>query len=409
MPSDAALKSSPNATRNRFNESTCHKQRGAFTVTLPALEAADHVTMVRIVDAADRGAGVERAQLRVVDLARFPWPAMSTADGVVIGTTQIFGTAPRTQAFNVVLLAEGFTSPQQNDFNVACSAFVTALTATDRSAKSLMALNVFRVNVASNESGADDPVVRWRHRRLRNTYFDARFGANGLRRLLVCDDIDRAAGRAGAVAGILDRSDRRQLSDLRRQRRSGRPSTRWRQAPTKLRCMRWGTARSGSQTSMPYYAGGIEPITIITRRSSRRNRTSRSNSDRQTLKWNWAVGVATALPTMSNPDCASVDTRPSTGPAGTVGLFEGAHYFHCDAYRPEYDCRMQTLGVPFCSVCRQAIATRIAAPCSGNRTPSARSIRLRRSPPSQARLRSRDGRSTTAASPTFASIARRRR
>ena len=48
------------------------QERGAFTVTLPALEAADHVTMVRIVDAADRGAGVERAQLRVVDLARFP-------------------------------------------------------------------------------------------------------------------------------------------------------------------------------------------------------------------------------------------------------------------------------------------------------------------------------------------------
>ena len=83
---------------------------------------------------------------------------MSTADGVIIGTTQIFGTAPRNQAFNVVLLAEGFTNPQQSDFNLACSAFVTALTGTDPFGQVAHALNVFRVNVASNQSGADDPV-----------------------------------------------------------------------------------------------------------------------------------------------------------------------------------------------------------------------------------------------------------
>jgi hypothetical protein len=45
--------------------------RGAFTVTLPAIDAADHVTMVRIIDAVERTAGVERAQPRVVDVASF--------------------------------------------------------------------------------------------------------------------------------------------------------------------------------------------------------------------------------------------------------------------------------------------------------------------------------------------------
>ena len=44
---------------------------------------------------------------------------------------------------------------------------------------------------------------------------------------------------------------------------------------------------------------------------------------------------------MSNPDCATVDSRPSPVPAGTVGLFEGAHYYHCGAYRPEYSCKMR--------------------------------------------------------------------
>jgi hypothetical protein len=48
----------------------------------------------------------------------------------VLGHAQIFGGAPRNRAFNVVMLAEGFTAAQQNDFNNACAAFVTAFTAT---------------------------------------------------------------------------------------------------------------------------------------------------------------------------------------------------------------------------------------------------------------------------------------
>ena len=34
---------------------------------------------------------------------------------------------------------------------------------------------------------------------------------------------------------------------------------------------------------------------------------------------------------MSNPNCDAVDSRPSPVAAGTVGLFEGAHYYHCGA------------------------------------------------------------------------------
>jgi hypothetical protein len=55
---------------------------------------------------------------------------LSTSDGTVIGTTQIFSNAPRNRAFNLVLLAEGFTNAQQNDFNNACTAFVTAFRTT---------------------------------------------------------------------------------------------------------------------------------------------------------------------------------------------------------------------------------------------------------------------------------------
>jgi hypothetical protein len=48
------------------------RQQGAFTVTLPAVEQADHVTVVRVVEEAERGPGLERVQPRAVDLASFP-------------------------------------------------------------------------------------------------------------------------------------------------------------------------------------------------------------------------------------------------------------------------------------------------------------------------------------------------
>ena len=84
---------------------------------------------------------------------------MTTADGTVQGATQIFGTAPRNRAFSIVLLADGFTAAQQTAFNNACNDFVTALRATPPYDALSPAINVWRVNVTSTDTGADDPVA----------------------------------------------------------------------------------------------------------------------------------------------------------------------------------------------------------------------------------------------------------
>lgn|SRR5665647_2415039 len=69
---------------------------------------------------------------------------MTTADGSVIGTTQIFGSAPANHAFNVVLLAEGFTTAQQPAFDIACATFLTAFRAIPPYDELSPAINVFR-------------------------------------------------------------------------------------------------------------------------------------------------------------------------------------------------------------------------------------------------------------------------
>jgi hypothetical protein len=284
---------------------------------------------------------------------------MTAEDGSVLGATQIFGSAPRSRAFNVVMLADGFTSDQQNDFDSACTNFVNIFLATPPFDELAPVINVFRVNVTSTDSGADDPAFTGGTGATARTYFDSTFGTNGIRRLLTCNvstALQVAAeqipefstvllvvnspvyGGSGGVVGTYSLAF----------------------GATEIAIHEMGHSAFHLADEYPYYAGGsesghdhhpaFEPFQL--------NVTI--NTDRATLKWNWAVAAATTVPTMSNSNCSTPDSSPSTVPVGTTGLFEGADYYHCGAYRPEYDCKMRNLGVPFCRVCRQVICDRIA-------------------------------------------------
>jgi len=283
---------------------------------------------------------------------------MSTADGAVIGATQIFGSAPRNRAFNVVLLAEGFTAAQQDDFDTACAGFVTALRATPPYDELSPAINVFRVNVGSTDAGADDPASAGGTGATARTYFDASFGGNGIRRLLVCNDttaLQVAAAQVPEFTVVVVVVNSTIYGG------SGGSVGTYSLAggATEIALHEMGHTAYGLADEYPYYAGGSETGHDHYTGGEPPQANVTANSDRNTLKWRWAVASTTAIPTMSNPDCTQVDSRPSPVPTGTVGLFEGAYYYHCGAFRPEFDCKMRNLGVPFCHICRAVIWNRI--------------------------------------------------
>jgi IgA Peptidase M64 len=284
---------------------------------------------------------------------------MSTADGSVIGSSQIFGTAPRNRAFNVVLLAEGFTAAQQNDFNNACTAFVNAFRGTPPFDELSAAVNIFRVNVSSTDSGADDPVAAGGTGATARTYFDATFGANNIRRLLVCNTttaLQVAAAQVPEFTVVIVVVN----STIYGGSGGGVGTYSLAGGATEIAIHEMGHTAFGLADEYPYYAGGNETGHDHHPAGEPSEPNVTTNFDRNTLKWRWAVASTTAIPTMSNPNCSQVDSRPSPVPTGTVGLFEGAHYYHCGGYRPEYDCKMRNLGVPFCRVCRQVIWNRIS-------------------------------------------------
>jgi hypothetical protein len=283
---------------------------------------------------------------------------MTTADGAVLGTTQISGSAPTNRAINIVLLAEGFTATQQTDFESACTAFVTSVQATRPFDTLRPAINIFRVNVRSTDSGAGDPVATGGTGATPRTYFDATFGANGIRRLLVCNAttaLQVAAAQVPQFTVVLVVVNSTVYGG------SGGSIATYSLASgaTEIALHETGHTAFGFADEYGYYAGGAETGRDHHPPGEPTQPNVTTNSNRDTLKWRWAVAPATAIPTMANPNCAQIDSGPSLVPAGTVGLFEGAHYYHCGAYRPEYDCKMRALGFPFCRICGQVIANRI--------------------------------------------------
>ena len=283
---------------------------------------------------------------------------MSTADGSVLGNTQIYGGAPRNRAFNVVLLADGFTAAQQTAFNTACSSFVTAFIGTPPFDELGPAINIFRVNVTSTDAGADDPVAGGGTGATARTYFDSTFGGNNIRRLLVCNNttaLTVAAAQVPEFTVVIVVVN----STIYGGSGGGVGTYSLAVGATEIGIHEMGHTAFGLADEYPYYAGGAETGHDHHPAGEPSEPNVTTNTDRNTLKWRWAVAATTAVPTMSNPACNTVDSRPSPVPTGTVGLFEGAHYYHCGGFRPEYDCKMRALSVPFCRVCRQVIWNRI--------------------------------------------------
>lgn len=279
---------------------------------------------------------------------------MTTADGHVIGLTQIGGTAELRRAFNILMLAEGFTDAEQTVFDQACGEVRDAFLGTPPYDQVADGLNFFRLNVMSLDSGADDPSAGIRVR----TYFDATFGVNGVQRLLGCNQstaLRTAAGRLPQYTTALVVVNSSQYGG------SGgdAPTFSLHQSAKEIALHEMGHSRFALADEYSYYLDENESGHDHHPRHEPNAPNVTIAANRGRLKWSGLVAADTPIPTKTNPDCRFVDNSATDLPPGIVGLFEGAGYYHCGAYRPEFDCKMRHLGVPFCRVCADAILQRL--------------------------------------------------
>jgi hypothetical protein len=287
---------------------------------------------------------------------------MSSSDGYIVGSHKIVDHGPNSQRFNVVILGDGYRSSELAQFAADTDNFINLLKATDPYPDLWCGFNVFRIDVASTDSGADDPSScsdgSSGSGASPKTYFDSTFCSDGnVRRLLSCND-DTAQDVASTYVPeshltivIVNSSEYGGSSDGRVAKLSTNSSSA-EIALHEMGHLAFSFADeydcyscTATETGHNNYSGGEPAQPNVT-----------TNTDRNTIKWKAQLTSATdTLPTTSNADCTKSDTQSNPKAANYVGAYEGADYYHCGCYRPSFNCRMKALNNPFCGVCQAVI------------------------------------------------------
>jgi hypothetical protein len=285
---------------------------------------------------------------------------MTTADGTILGTTKIVDNGPSIWKWDLVIMGDGYQANQMTQYANDVRQFVDTLSHTPPFDRLWSVINIHRVDVTSTDSGADDPTACGGSGATARTYFDATFCADNKNQRVLGVNITTALDTADAQVPPWNAAMVVVNSPIFGG--SGRDVAIFSQVvgAEEIALHELGHTGFGLADEYEYFRGcdsgetdrnnhpPVEPaeanVTI--------------NTDRNTLKWRHLVAAATPIPTTSNADCTKCDPQGSPVPADTVGLFEGAHYFHCGAFRPEFNCRMRVSpfpSYPFCAVCQERI------------------------------------------------------
>ena len=100
------------------------------------------------------------------------------------------GRRPRRSrvALNLVILGDGYQAGQIAQFAANVSSFIAKLQSEPPFGDVWTGINVYRIDVASTDSGAHDPATCGGTGATARTYFDASFCNNGIQRLLLVNN-----------------------------------------------------------------------------------------------------------------------------------------------------------------------------------------------------------------------------
>ena len=287
---------------------------------------------------------------------------MTTSDGYIVGTTQIVNSGPAAERWNIAIMGDGYQDAQLAQYANDVQMIVDVIFATPPFDALQKAINVFRIDVASTDSGAADPAACGGSGASPRTYFDARFCGDGqIQRLLVANDHTAIVTATGQVPQfhlpiVLVNSPIYGGSGGQVAVLSLAPTA------TEIALHEMGHTAFGLADEYACWAGcGVDPPGTHDHHPpgepGEPNVTLDSN--RATIKWRQLVLAETPMPTTKNADCTQCDPQPDPLDPSVVGAFEGAHYYHCGAFRPAFECRMRALSNPYCGVCQDAITRTI--------------------------------------------------
>lgn len=275
---------------------------------------------------------------------------MGATDGRVVGTTKIVNAGPSSARWDLVVMGDGYTAAEMPQFAIDAASLATRVLGTAPFSSVTAAINVFRIDVESTESGADDPTLcAGGSGAVRDTFFDGSFCGDGSRRRILHVDGSRAVLTANSETPhwnaivVLVNSLEYGGGGLGQVAMCTRHPQSLDIALHELGHV-FGLSdeyEDGSGTYNP-----PEPASV--------NVTKKKTSP---LKWNNFVLSGTPIPTRVNAICR----RGPTGPvaAGVIGALEGAKGYECRIFRPSADCKMRDLADDFCAVCQDHIRRKL--------------------------------------------------
>jgi hypothetical protein len=270
-----------------------------------------------------------------------------TGDGTVLSATKIQDNGPDTLRFNIVIMGDGYRSYEIATFETQAQQVVNAFNANVSFGHCGGAVNFYRVNIASNESGADkpcdDPPIT------RATYLDSSY-CNGVRRCIWSSNISLVEARADSATVnwhfivVL-------VNDTEHGGCAGGnitfSSTGSNFTSTVLHELGHAIGGLGDEyayDSSDTYTGSEPSVTNLT-----------IQTNREDVKWYDLILPTTPIPTWNRPDCTDASLEPPALWEGIIGTYEGGSYHRCGIYHPARTCLMRVLGVDFCGVCRRRI------------------------------------------------------
>jgi len=261
-----------------------------------------------------------------------------TIYGQTFPVKTIIENGSRENRINMIFLGDGYRISEMNKYLADVNATVDSIFSQTPYKEYKNLFNVYAIEVPSNESGTSHPGTAPDCYGLkdsvftRDTYFKTMFDFAGIHRLLVAQESGKVYkvlydnfpdydmvmmvvnhswyGGSGGTISVF--SANVQSSEIA------------------IHEAGHSFAGLGDEYGGNYSMGQFEGINYTWR------------TDYNNIPWNIWILPGTPLPTPNDYSYINV-----------VGLFEGAYYRDKGMYRPKYDCKMRTLNVPFCEVCRE--------------------------------------------------------
>jgi hypothetical protein len=272
----------------------------------------------------------------------------------VFPVTKVQDNGDDTNRLVWTFVGDGFTAGQQTTFLTQVDAALTKIFAEPPWSGYRSLVNVYAIQVVSNESGADEPP----NDILKDTYFNASFYTNGIARLLTVSN--------SRVYQLVNRLV---------------PTT------EDAFCLVNATRYGGAGGSVAVASIATNAISIVAHEYGHTfcgladeyesaypgyphgDPEDNVQIDVTTRPLKWAAWVANTTP-IPTPDTNAYNA--------VVGAFEGARYKSEDIYRPRRNCAMRSVGAAFCEVCRESHVVSLYEVISplASTTPSANEITL---------------------------------